>query len=288
MDLISLELDTGSPMTLSMLDQLEPLELIWEKGPVEEPLWGPPASTVTSQLAVPLLTPREEESILIGEDEMAAWLHYPIDMADTRVDPNRQTVTGTGNLPLPVFLGKAAESGCQVVQPVLPEKDANSDCQLGRLGRVNCESKVKAGFEGHIELDKASILDATIVQVKSLQKQVKMFSRRCAMRPPMFPIGPPYMQSMPSIGIGMGMDTNMSVGMNLAMCMQPGMAPFGSGIPYLHINQTNQAPMFPYSHAGDPYHFPSIVPGQVSPQHSTANKMMEKRKQAESSDECSV
>lgn len=98
------------------------------------------------------------------------------------------------------------------------------------------------------------------------------------MRPPMFPIGPPYMQSMPSIGIGTGMDTNMSVGMNMAMCMQPVMAPFGSGIPYLHINQTIQAPMlqipprhmaaefFPYSHAGDPYHFPSIAPGQVSPQ----------------------
>ncbi|XP_078148145.1 uncharacterized protein LOC144543670 [Carex rostrata] len=153
MDLISLDLDIGSPMTLSMLDQLEPLELIWEKDPVEEPLWGSPASTVTSQLAAPLLAPNEEESILVGEDEMAAWLHYPIDTADTRVDTNRQTVAGTGNLPLPVLPDKAVESGCQVVQPVLPEKDANSDCQLGPLGQVNCKSKVKAGFEGqHIEV----------------------------------------------------------------------------------------------------------------------------------------
>lgn len=103
-----------------------------------------------------------------------------------------------------------------------------------------------------------------------------MYSRRCAMRPPMFPIGTPYMQPVPSIG--MGMDPNMSVGMNMATCMQPGIAPFVSPIPFVHINQTIQAPMlqmppqhmaaefFPYSHAGDPYHFPSMAPGQVSPQ----------------------
>ncbi|XP_078148146.1 uncharacterized protein LOC144543671 isoform X1 [Carex rostrata] len=131
-----------------------------------------------------------------------------------------------------------------------------------------------------------------------LTSELEMYSRRCAMRPPMFPIGPPYMQSMPSIR--MGMDPNMSVGMNMATRMQPGIAPLVSPIPYLHINQTIQAPMlqmppqhmaaefFPYSHAGDPYHFPSMAPGQVSPQHSTANKMMAKRKQSESSNECSV
>lgn len=105
------------------------------------------------------------------------------------------------------------------------------------------------------------------------------------MRPPIFSSGPPYIQSMPlmpSIGTGFGMNTDTRVSMNMAtMAMPPVMPPFGPAILYPHINQHIQAPilqithqhmaaeMFPYSHAGDPYHFPSVVPGQVSPQVKT-------------------
>ncbi|KAJ3689409.1 hypothetical protein LUZ61_018573 [Rhynchospora tenuis] len=346
-------LDNGSPVTLSM-PELEPLELIWRKGPVEEPLRGPLASASLSQTEVQWLAPTEEEGF-IGEDEMASWLHYLFDTNDTRANLNRQPAVGSNNARMPAVLGK----------------DARSACHAGSLGTINCapnmckekagalsggernKRKAKTVFQGPSEvstvganekrkdalpesmasrksrttevhnlserrrrsrinermkalqeliprsnkLDKASILDQTITYVKSLQRQVKMMSNGCAMRPLMYPSGLPF---VPSMAVGMGMNTGTTACMNMAMGMVPGMPPFGQAIPYPPINQPIQAPMFqiphqhdiaagmfPYSHAGNPYHFCNAVPGQAegSPQHSTAKKKKHKRTHDESSDE---
>lgn len=120
---------------------------MWRKGPVEEPLRGLPASIFEPQPALKLLAPTEEEEMLIGEDEMAAWLHYPIDMTDTRASLNRQTGAGSSNSPPSVLIGNAAELDCQVLQPVLQGNDAKSDCQVGPM-EIKHTCTEKAGASG--------------------------------------------------------------------------------------------------------------------------------------------
>jgi hypothetical protein len=92
--------------------EFEPLEL-WRKGPFEDSLRGLPVSISEPWPALKLLAPTEEQW-LIGEDEMAAWLHYPIDMPDARTDLNRQTRDESSNSLPSVVLGKEAKSDCQV------------------------------------------------------------------------------------------------------------------------------------------------------------------------------
>ncbi|KAJ1694346.1 hypothetical protein LUZ63_011044 [Rhynchospora breviuscula] len=334
------ELDTGSPLMLSMPD-LEPLELIWRKGPVEEPLRGPLASTSPSQTEVQWLAPTEEE-VLMGVDEMASWLHYQFDTNDTGPDLNGQPASGSNNAHNHVVLGKDARSACHVGS-LETRNCAPNTCKQkpgASGGGEKNKRKAKTVFEGPSEvstvganekrkdalpesmasrksrttevhnlserrrrsrinermkalqeliprsnkLDKASILDQTIAYVKSLQRQVKMMSMRRTMRPPMFPSGLPF---LPSMAVGMGMNTGTSACMNMAMGLVPGMTPFGQAIPYPPINQPIQAPMlqiphqhdiaagmFPYSRAGYPYHFCSVVPGQAEASPQVAMKTL--------------
>jgi hypothetical protein len=115
---------------------------------------------------------------------------------------------------------------------------------------------------------------------------LQIISMGFPVRPSLFPRGPPYIQSMPlmpSLSVGMGMNTDIQVSMNMAaMGIRPGMPPFGLAMPYPHINQPIQASilqmpgqnmvaagMFPYSLVGDPYHFPSVTPGEASPEVNT-------------------
>lgn len=145
---------------------MEPVpESIWGKGPVEEDQWDPSTSILGSPLSI--TTEEEEEELILGEDEIAAWLNYPINPADNRAGLNRQTVAGSSNLPQSMLLETAQESDCQVLHPVLPGKDANSDCQLdlsemismynekagaSDSGVVTSKGKAKSGFEAHSEV----------------------------------------------------------------------------------------------------------------------------------------
>ncbi|KAJ3693136.1 hypothetical protein LUZ60_012231 [Juncus effusus] len=290
------ESESSDPFVLSspILLESELLELLWKKGPIEKPL------TVQVPPDPPTLQLGEVEPPFMTEDEMAMWLHYPLE--------------GTGGSGMSTA-GQPVEAIVPAAEPVRTKDDAPSTCeeQVGSSNVTNKKRKWKeiAGLQLDTERrrerineklktlqeliprcsksDKVSMLGEAIGYVKSLQQLVQMMSMGCNVTPLMFPGAPPPCMSPMGLGMnmnmaGMGMNMNMN-NMGLGMAGQAGMGPFGPVLPF--NNRAVQETMMQMQHQHNTYppcHFPFVVPRQVqAPSHNSNHQKTEKGKQAESS-----